>query len=303
MREEKKEDAREHIALIEDKNAEIEKINELITIPKIIAEIMEELDKEEAVTHKVIKMVESDVSLTISILRVANSPFYGMRRQIETVSSAITLLGLSEVSNLLIMFYMKQRLHQLNIKQEHYLELLWNHSVNTAALASLIVKEYRIDTKGREFTAGLLHDLGKIVLVQYFSAELEKTRRMVNETGESDIQAEAEIVGIAHSDIGGLLAERWNLPYDYVEVMELHHAPELAATNPKLVAVVRFADLVAEASGHGIGERPEKKLFEDDESFALLSGFEPKMKTLGQEAVIARLAEKHTEQKGLLGLF
>jgi putative nucleotidyltransferase with HDIG domain len=286
-----------------DVHSEIEKLDELITVPKLIAEIMAELDKEDAVTHKVIRMVESEAALTTSILRVANSPFYGMRRQVATVSSAITLLGLSEVANLLIMFYMKHRLFQLNDKQEHAVELLWNHSVNTAALASLIVKEYRIPTKGREFTAALLHDLGKIILVQYFSEELEKTKRMVKRTGKSDIQAESEIIGIAHSDIGGFLAERWNLPHEYVEVMVLHHAPELATMNPALLAVVRFADLVAEVSGFGIGERPEEKLLEHDQSFALLAKGVPMMKMLGQEAVTARLFEKHTNQKGLLGLF
>jgi HD-like signal output (HDOD) protein len=286
-----------------DVRSEIEMINELVTIPRIIAEIMEELDKEEAATHKVIKMVETDTSLTTSILRVANSPFYGMRRQIDTVSSAITLLGLSEVSNLLIMFYMKQRLHQLTIRQEQYLERLWNHSVSTAVCSSLIAKEFRIPVQGREFTAGLLHDLGKIVLAQYFSSELASTERKVNTTGEADIQSETEIVGIAHSDIGGLLAERWNLPLEYVEVMELHHTPMLSAKNPNLVSLVRFADLVAESTGHGIGERPLNRLFEDDHSFEALSNLEPKMKSLGRDAVITQIAEKHAAHKGALGMF
>jgi putative nucleotidyltransferase with HDIG domain len=286
-----------------DVRSEIEMINELVTIPRVIAEIMEELDKEEAATHKVIKMVETDASLTTSILRVANSPFYGMRRQIDTVSSAITLLGLSEVSNLLIMFYMKQRLHQLSVKQEQYLELLWNHSVSTAVVASLVAKEFRIPTQGKEFTAGLLHDLGKIVIAQYFSTELIAAERKVNATGQPDIQAETELVGIAHTDIGGLLAERWNLPKDYVEVMELHHAPLLSVNNPNLVAVVRFADLISETNGQGIGERPLKVLFEDDQSFAVLSKSEPSLKSEGKEAVIARLSEKHRGQQSLLSLF
>jgi HD-like signal output (HDOD) protein len=284
-------------------HSQIDMIQELITMPKVIAEIMEELDRDDAVTHKVIKLVESDPSLTTSILRVANSPFYGMRRQIETVSGAITLLGLSEVTNLLIMFFVKQRFLQLPIRQEQYLNLLWRHSVSTAALASLIAKEYKIETKGREFTAGLLHDLGKIVLVQCFPAELEKTRRLIHRTGTSDTHAESEIVGIPHGDIGGLLAERWNLPHEYIDVLKFHHAPEVARLNQKLVAVVRFADLIAEFSGSGIGEQPPETLFENDEIFALLSRHQPTMHVLGQEAVTARLIEKHTEQQGLLGLF
>jgi putative nucleotidyltransferase with HDIG domain len=285
-----------------DVRSEIEMINELVTIPRIIAEIMEELDKEEAVTHKVIKMVESDASLTTSILRVANSPFYGMRRQIDTVANAITLLGLSEVSNLLIMFYMKQRLHVLSAKQEHTLERLWNHSVSTAVLATLVAREYHMPTQGREFTAGLLHDLGKIVLAQYFAPELARAEQHVSASGLSDVQVEAELIGIAHSDIGGLLALRWNLPRDYVNVMELHHASAPTSGNQLLVAVVRFADLVAETSGHGIGERNHNRLFDEDRSYEFLSGMAPTMRDLGRDGVIERLSKKYSEQKSLLGL-
>ena len=286
-----------------DVHSEIESINELVTVPKVIAEIMEEIDKEESAAGHVIKMVEEDAALTTSILRVANSPFYGMRRQIETVHSAITLLGLTEVSNLLVMFYMKQKLHTLSKSQEHYLELLWKHSINTAALASLIVKEYGINTSGKEFTAGLLHDMGKIVLAQHFSTELDNVNRKVKTSGNSDIQVETETIGIAHSNIGALLAERWNLPYDYVEVMELHHAPEVATRNRILVAVVRFADLLSESFGSGIGERPEAKLFQDDQTFNLLAALEPRMKKEGFDGVVAGLLAKHTERNGLLGLF
>ena len=282
---------------------EIEKINEIVTLPTVLAEIMGELGKEEAVTHKVTRMVETDPSLTSSILRVANSPFYGVRRHVDSVARAITLLGLSEISRLLITFYMKQQLRSLSQTQQSTLGLLWAHSVNTAAIASLIANEYEMPTGGKEYTAGLLHDMGKIVLVQYFPTELEKVTRTIRETGQQDVQAETEIVGIAHTDVGALLGEKWRLPVEYVEVMKCHHTPRSAATNPELNAIVRFADLLAESWGTGIGERPEAKLFEGDESFEMLGEQEPRIKAQGLEDVIARLSEKHVEQKSLVGLF
>jgi putative nucleotidyltransferase with HDIG domain len=282
--------------------AEIDRINEIVTLPTILAEIMGELGKDETVTHKVTRMVETDPSLTSNILRVANSPFYGVRRRIESVGSAIILLGLSEISRLLITLYMKQQLRSLSQNQQHALGLLWTHSVNTASIASLLAKEYELPTGGKEYTAGLLHDMGKIVLLQYFPAEQEKAAKAAAETGQDDLTSETEHAGIPHTEAGALLGEKWRLPEEYVEVMKYHHSPRSAARNPELIATVRFADLLAESWGTGIGERPEAGLFEADESFAMLGEHEPRIKATGLANVIAQLSEKHVEQKSLVGL-
>jgi putative nucleotidyltransferase with HDIG domain len=282
--------------------AEIDKINEIVTLPAILAEIMGELGKDETVTHKVTRMVETDPSLTSSILRVANSPFYGVRRRIESVGSAIILLGLSEISRLLITLYMKQQLRSLSQNQQHALGLLWTHSVNTASIASLLAKEYELPTGGKEYTAGLLHDMGKIVLLQYFPEEQQKAAKATAETGQDDLTSETTYAGVPHTEVGALLGEKWRLPEEYVEVMKCHHSPRSAARNPELVATVRFADLLAESWGTGIGERPEAGLFETDESFAMLGEHEPRIKAAGLEDVITRLSEKHVEQKSLVGL-
>lgn len=282
---------------------EIEKINQIVTLPAVLAEIMGELGKEEAVTSRITRMVETDPAITTSILRVANSPFYGVRRHIDSVASAIVLLGHAEISRLLITFYMKQQLRGLSSNQQSYLELLWTHSVNTAALSSLIAKEYEIPTGGKEYTAGLLHDMGKIIMTQYFMSDFEKANRMVSESGRQDTGLEHEIVGIAHTEAGALLGESWRLPPEFVEVLKYHHSPRSATINPELTAVIRFADLLAESWGNGIGERPQEKLFEGDESFVILGEQEPRIKAQGFEAVLARLSEKHVEQKNLVGMF
>jgi HD-like signal output (HDOD) protein len=174
--------------------------------------------------------------------------------------------------------------------------------VNTAALASLIAREYDIPTGGKEYTAGLLHDMGKIVMVQCFPTEMEKVSQAISEAHQQDVQAETEIVGIAHTDVGALLGEKWRLPVEFVEVMKYHHDPRSAAPYPELTAVVRFADLLAESWGMGIGERAETKSIDGDQSFEMLAEEESRIKAQGLEGVIARLSEKFTEQKSLIGM-
>ena len=286
-----------------DIRTEIEKINEIVSLPTVLAEIMGELGKSEAATSKITSMIETDPALTGGVLRAVNSPFYGLRWRVNSVSSAIALLGLSETGRLLTAFYMKQRLFSLNPGQQTYLEQLWKHSVCTATIARLIVKEYGILTGGKEFTAALMHDMGKIVLVQYFPKELETIGRMIKELEQHDVDSEDQIVAISHTEIGGMLGEKWRLPLDYVEVMQLHHKPQKAELNPELVSVVRLADLLSEKWGFGIREQPEATLFDGDESFVLLSQHEARMKSQGFEEVVNTLAARFEEQKNTVAMF
>jgi putative nucleotidyltransferase with HDIG domain len=286
-----------------DIRVEIENINDIVALPTVVTEIMNELGKEDSTIRTVTGLIESDPALTANILRAVNSPFYGLRWRVNNVSNAIGLLGLGETSKLLLAFFMKQKLFTLTSTQRDYLEQLWNHSINTAYIARLIVQEYNIPTSGKEFTASLLHDMGKIVLVEYFPTELPMTRRMVKELDQSDVQAESQILAIAHTEIGGLLAEKWKLPLDYVEVMRQHHNVELAVLNPELTSLVRFADLLAELWGQGIDEQATSTLFDEDQSFALLSKHEPRLKAQTMQEVIDNLSQKYVAQKGFVGLF
>jgi len=286
-----------------DIRAEIENINEIVSLPTVLTEIMNELGKEDSTTRTVTSLIETDPVLTTNILRAVNSPFYGLRWRVNNVANAIGLLGLAETSKLLLAFFLKQKLFTLSSTQRVYLEQLWNHSINTAYIAHLIAREYNIPTGGKEFTASLLHDMGKIVLVEHFPTELEMTRRMIKELDQNDVQAETQVLAIAHTEIGGLLAEKWKLPLDYVEVLRFHHAPEQAELNPELTTLVRFADLLAELWGQGIEEQSLSTLFDGDESFSMLSRHEPKLKEQSLTDVANYLSQKYVAQKAFVGLF
>ena len=282
---------------------EIEKVNEIVTLPTILTEIMGELNKDEAVTFKITRMVETDAALTSSILRVVNSPFYGLRHEVANVGNAITLLGHSEISRILITFFMKQQFRKLSRHQESYLERLWSHSLNTAALATLISREFNIGLHGEEYTAALLHDIGKIVLIQQFAPEFDSITETMKQSGRADVDVEKEILGMSHDEIGGMLGDRWRLPPELVEVLKFHHSPGNATHYGELTTIVRFADLMAETLDFGIGEGKTLVPDNEDESYILLGKMYPLAKALGQKEVLNRLSAKHVEQKSLVGMF
>ena len=240
-----------------DVRTEIQRINEVVSFPPVVAEILQAMSDADVTMAKVTTIIESDTALTAKILRVANSPFYGLRRDVANIAQALRMLGLDEIGHLLLTCQMKSRLMSLDSRQRTHLERLWRHSVAVAAISRLLASLYRIPTEGKEYTAGLLHDMGKLVLIQYFPEQVLSIEEMIIRESVSDIEAEQRIASISHTEIGRLIGEKWRLPKEYLDVMQFHHRPGLSTNHALLCAVVRCADLFSEQWGFGIGEQTE----------------------------------------------
>lgn len=285
-----------------DIRSEIDEINELVPFPSVIAEILSALSGDTVATVKITRLIESDPALTTSILRAANAPYYGIRGQVTNVSNAIRLIGLDETSRLLLSYHMKQRLIFLNMEQWGSLESLWKHSVSTATLSRVVASHFKLKTGQKEFTAGLLHDMGKLVLIQYFPNSISVTEQMVKELAMHDVEAEQQTVAISHAEIGGQLGEKWSLPSEYVEVMESHHEAENATIDPLLTATVRFADLLCEQWGHGVGEQPRGFSIGDDACWKMLATTVPAFREQTPAEVSQELMGEFEKSKQLIRL-
>lgn len=286
-----------------DIRSEIDKINEIVPFPTVVAQIMSELLKEETATEKIVQLIETDAVLTARILRAANSPYYGLRWEVNNITRAVVLLGFEEVSRLVLIYQMKQRVFALSADQRAYLETLWKHSVATAAIARMLALFVDFRGDGREFTAGLMHDLGKIVLVQYFPDTLNNTQSMIRELGMKDTEAELQTLAIDHAEIGGQLAERWGIPPSFVEVMRYHHVPMEATSNQQLVALSRFSDLLSERWGSGINEQPMTFNLEEDDSWKMMRKSFPRLADERADAVEQKLLALYEMNQDFVRMF
>ncbi len=286
-----------------DIRSEIDKINEIVPFPTVVAQIMSELLKEDTATDRIVQLIETDAVLTARILRAANSPYYGLRWEVNSISRAVVLLGFEEVSRLVLIYQMKQRVFALSPDQREYLERLWRHSVSTGAVARMLALLVGFRGEGKEFTAGLLHDMGKIVLVQYFADSMAMIQRMTAELDARDVEAEMQTVAITHAEIGGQLGERWGLPPVYVEVMRCHHESATATLNRPLVALTRFADLLCERWGSGIGEQKMNFELETDESWTLLRRLFPRMADERADDIEQKLLALYEMNQDFIKLF
>jgi putative nucleotidyltransferase with HDIG domain len=279
---------------------EINRINEVVSFPTVVAEILDAMTDERITTSKITKLIESDPALTTKILRVSNSPFYGLRGNVKNIQSAITMLGLDETGRLLLTYHMKARLISLNPQQNARLESLWKHSVTTATVSRMVAQRYRFLTDGKEYTAGLLHDMGKLVLIQYFPETNPVVEQMIRDLSVCDVDAETQAASISHTDIGSQLGEKWRLPAEYVEVMRCHHDARTSLQNPMLTAVVRFADLLCEQWGYGVGEQPEGFVLGQDKCVKMLGEFGTSFGDIPIEQVMQDLAADFEKNQDLI---
>ncbi len=207
--------------------------------------MIELVDNPRTNTRTLARLIANDQALTAKILKLANSAYYGFSREISTVDMAIVVMGFNAVKEMGLSLSIFDTFKNSTSIDYFDINKYWEHSVAAAIVARYIAKSNGLADSGELFVAGLLHDIGKMVLIQYFSEEFQKISRFSQEKEIDFYRAEQEILGIDHGEIGALIAEKWHLPTRIVSWIRNHHKPK-SVDNPFKVdiAVVNLADLV-----------------------------------------------------------
>jgi HD-like signal output (HDOD) protein len=248
---------------------EIEEIGALPTLPDVPMKILEIIAKEDSSMQDVAKMIERDPSLAANILKVANSPYYGVRQKVATLQLALTILGLNEIINAVTSLSVV-RMFPVRSKSDGFDRFkFWRHSFGCAAASQMLGREMRFDTMGVEFVAGLIHDIGKLIIDQFFPAKMRAIHALRQKDGLSLQEAEIRALGVDHATLGSWLAENWRLPPVLVESIMYHHRPldvlalATPSQNPALTAIVHLADILASEPGLGFSETAHQESFTD----------------------------------------
>ena len=197
------------------------------SVPELYREILREMQTEKPSVERVAAIIEKDAGMTAKVLQIVNSSTYGLRQQVSNVVEAATLLGLSNLRNLVLAAEAFQPAEKDQLPENFQLEVLWNHSLKVAAFAKKIVLMESDSQKMADdaFTAGLLHDIGQIILATKKTEEFGEALRMAQENGELLIDAEKELFGATHAEVGGYLMELWGLPDTITEAITFHSIP------------------------------------------------------------------------------
>ncbi|MDP2756948.1 MAG: HDOD domain-containing protein [Desulfurivibrionaceae bacterium] len=252
----------------------LKKVKDLPTISAVANEIIA-ADKNDLLTAKSLgAIITRDPALTATVLKLANSAYYGMAREITSIERAVTVLGFDTIKHLALAISV---FHVFKTQEGQLLDLkdLWYHSLGVGLAAKHLTLHSPMSAADKTlpeqaFICGILHDIGKIAFAQNLPAEMAEILKQTRSGTTAQYEIEKTILGFNHQRAGQAMAELWNFPEDYQTVIRLHHAPTAAAIgdNPKvktLVMAVYLGNKIAKALHLGESTDPHMaKVTPDD---------------------------------------
>ena len=201
----------------------LDSLRQLPTIPFVISEVLSAVDNVNMSAASLANLIERDQTLTARVLAVANSPFYGFTRRISTIDLAIVLMGLNAIKEIVLSLVL-QRFFSVVSNDDFDVKSFWYYSVYCGASSRYLARKLRYRIAGEAFVAGLMHDIGILILIQNFSKQFLEIRRKQFLKRCSFVHAEKLVIKCTHADIGAWLAERWNLPEQLCNAIRNHHS-------------------------------------------------------------------------------
>lgn len=254
-------------------------VENLPTLPTIYSTITEAIQNPRTSADNLAKIIATDQVSAIKVLKVANSPFFGFRGKINTISEAVFYLGFNEIRNIIFALTVINYFAKNTIVKPFHPKDFWAHSIATGIAARLIGASLGQSNLENYFLAGILHDIGKLVLLQSAKNEYAKVGELVEKQKISIRDAESEVLKINHATVGHALALKWKLPPTLQEVIANHHTPSKDHPDAKIIASTYLANNVVKLlqmgnAGDDVVPRPNPVVWE---VLSIPNGFFSKM--------------------------
>lgn len=221
-------------------------VKDLPTLPTVLEEVSKLLEDPRSSTQQVAKLISRDQVLSAKVLKMVNSPVYGFPGRISTIQHALVLLGNNVIRGLII----STSVFELMTTS---MSGLWEHSVGCAMACGVIAREAGFKEPEEYAVAGLLHDLGKVIVALQLPQAREDIERAVQEEDLHYLEAEKKVLGFGHDRINAWVADHWNLPVNLKIGISGHHRPVSAQHYPKMACVVHVGDFVTRILEIGSG--------------------------------------------------
>lgn len=228
----------------------IQRVSQVASLPQIFLKVEEVLEDPDSDAGDLARVIEGDPALTARLLRLVNSPIYGLAAKIEEVPSAVAVMGIAQLRELVLACSVLNAFNRLS-DDVLDMELFWRHSIACGVLARGFAMQKKEANVERFLVAGLLHDIGRLVLIT------ERPQKMVEALATARaqrallFQVEQDQLGFTHAELGGQLLRHWALSERLVESTGWHHAPADAEKFPLDAAIVHVADVVVNGLAMG----------------------------------------------------
>ncbi len=231
----------------------LKKIDKLPPFPEVYRKAMQLLQDPGTSVDELVQVIQYDQAITANVLRMCNSAYYGLQRKIHSLRDGLVVLGNNQLKEIvsgstLIQFYeRKSQGYDLDRGE------LWKSAISSSLISQIICKLIRVPENPTIFTATLLHDIGKVVLNDFVWEENKEIVQLVQEGGYSFEEAEQNILGMDHAEVGAMIAEQWGFPEDIIRAIRLHHSPEKVPEDDVITPIVYLSDIVTIMLGIGVG--------------------------------------------------
>ncbi len=238
--------------------AKAEQCPSLPSLNRNARDIIQLLNAGQTYTHQICEIVQRDPSLTARVLRVVNSVYFGLAEPVTTIEEAVFFVGTEQIRHLAMatpVIEDFQRLVGHGVTSTFSWRPFWQHCIAVALMTREIITSLVAPTDASDYVAGLVHDVGKIVMAATFPKHFQEIHRRVAAEPLYLIDVEREVLGMDHMELGGLYLRKRNFPEALIDAAEHHTAPENAEHAPAIAAAVQIADLVVRK--HQLGNSGE----------------------------------------------
>lgn len=256
-------------------------IENLPCLPEAVVKVLNASENLDAPSTVISDLISVDKSLTLRILKLVNSAFYSQPQKINTINEAVIILGLSTIRNLTLISTAEDWFFSFNTEKLNYSKKLWEHSFAVAVGAQFLSEYLGRGSPDNCFTAGLLHNIGKVALKYYFHEDLNNILRLAEENHISFVKAEKSLIGYDHTEIGEYLALKWNMPKDITQSIRYHHFPEKLEIPSIVIDIVYASRYLVAHTSHGLEIDSFNYVFSEEPLSRIKTNFEQLKSLIG----------------------
>ena len=231
----------------------LDRVTDLPPLSDAALKVMQLTSQESATTREISQAIVRDPNFAARVLKLSNSAYYGLPRAVSTITDSVSLLGNRTIRSMAIVASTQDALGNEVAGYDLDSGDLWRHSLACAMSAQMIAEYIHYPDTEEAFIAGLLHDVGKVILGTYIKEAMEPIRKYLDEANCTFLEAENAVLGFDHAEIGGRVAKHWNLPIELYQAIAWHHEPFQNGGINTLAAIVHAANAVCLAAGIGLG--------------------------------------------------
>ncbi len=226
----------------------VSNIRNLPTPPIVFHQIQKVINDPKVNAGQIAAILAEDPAMSVKVLKLTNSAFYGLAREIDSVKQAVVIVGMEAIKNLVLSASVLDMFKGKDVDTD-FQEKFWRHSLATAFCSRILAKRVRksgIVDPDSAFSAGLLHDIGKMVIACFLPAEYKAIKEArITDTTSGSFEIEDKVLGYTHAQIGALLAVQWKLPQKLGESITFHHQPSSAVLKDPIIYIVHMGNYLA----------------------------------------------------------